>query len=239
MNSDELSEFILGDKDLAPHQSYLDSIKKPSVDIHISDDEPEESGSRFAGVPLLPEGFEWPVHEIGEYRFIGQINFSEIQDPPALLPREGLFSLFYAYDEDGEVFSEDEGYILGYYLPDIKELSLFTDYKTNIQSRKILLETSVDIPRHEELREDWPFDTDILSQLREPDGISDHYMLGYPSYCTLGYDPTPGDDWISLITLSSCDELEWWWNDGDRLMVFIEKSKLINKDFRNLKADAG
>jgi len=64
-------------------------------------------------------------------------------------------------------------------------------------------------------------------------------MLGYPSHYSLMYDPTPGEDWVSLITLASYDEFEWCWHDADKLMVFIEKSKLEAKDFSNLKADAG
>ena len=44
---------------------------------------------------------------------------------------------------------------------------------------------------------------------------------------------------MSLITLMSNSELDWCWHDGDKLMVFIEKDKLLNKDFSCLKSDAG
>ncbi|WP_158304965.1 YwqG family protein [Hahella chejuensis] len=182
---------------------------------------------------------EWPVHDIGEYRFLGQINFSEIQNGPASLPKVGLLSLFYAFDENGEVFWGDDGYVLGYYWPNTEELSLYPDPEGVVQARKILLQTGVEIPRHEELRQDWPFDTDALYAIQDLEGICDDYILGYPSHSSLAYDPTPGEDWVSLLTLSSHDELEWCWHDGDKLMIFIEKSKLIQKDFGNLKSDAG
>lgn len=68
---------------------------------------------------------------------------------------------------------------------------------------------------------------------------ADHYLFGYPSYCTLGYDPTPGPDWVSLLTVRSSADLEWCWHDGDRLMVFIQAEQLQRKDFRMLKCDAG
>ena len=53
------------------------------------------------------------------------------------------------------------------------------------------------------------------------------------------YDPTPGAEWISLLTVGSLDEFEWCWHDGDTLMVFIEPAKLEQKDFSHLKSDAG
>ncbi|WP_146390953.1 DUF1963 domain-containing protein [Allorhodopirellula solitaria] len=52
----------------------------------------------------MPADFAWPAHDVGEYRFLGQIDFSEITDRPDSLPDSGLLSLFYAFDEDGEVF---------------------------------------------------------------------------------------------------------------------------------------
>ena len=64
------------------------------------------------------------------------------------------------------------------------------------------------------------------------------YMLGYPSSCSLAYDPTPKGDWMSLLTLRSHDKFDWCWHD-DNLMIFIEKDKLKNADFSNLKTDAG
>jgi uncharacterized protein YwqG len=64
---------------------------------------------------VVPEGFQWPSHDLGEYRFLGQINFIEISSPPSMLPASGLLSLFYAYDEDGEIFWGDPGYVLAFY----------------------------------------------------------------------------------------------------------------------------
>jgi len=65
------------------------------------------------------------------------------------------------------------------------------------------------------------------------------YLLGYPLNTTLGYDPTPGPEWRSLLTLCSDDELEWCWHDGDWLVTFIEEQRLRAGDFSQVKSDAG
>ncbi|NHZ95561.1 DUF1963 domain-containing protein [Massilia sp. CCM 8734] len=55
----------------------------------------------------------------------------------------------------------------------------------------------------------------------------------------LAYDPTPEKDWVSLLTLVSHEALQWCWQDGAKLMVFIHKDKLKEADFSELRCDAG
>jgi uncharacterized protein YwqG len=239
LNPEILESFINTDEELSPHKGYLDSIAKPSVDISLSNEDAKDFDSRFGGIPLVSKDFVWPTHDKGEYRFLGQINFSEISNCPEPLPKSGILSLFYAYDEDGEIFWGDDGYVIGYFYPHITDLTLYKQAPTNHKSKKILLTKGIEIPRHEVLRKDWPFDPDALYDLPSLEGYSENYMLGYPSFHTLGYDPTPSDEWVSLLTLSSYDELEWCWHDSDKLMIFIEKEKLRNADFSCLKTDAG
>ena len=219
--------------------AYLDMISKPSADIFFSDGVASHLESRFGGYPLVGKDFVWPKHKVGEYRFLGQINFSEIRDCPEQLPKSGLLSLFYAYDEDGEIFWGEEGYVLAYYYPDVDDLVLFERSDLLPVTKKVRLEAGLEIPKHEELRSDWPFDPELLYELPYLIGHRDNYMLGYPSFCSLAYDPTPGDGWLSLLTLASNDGLDWCWHDGGKLMVFIEKEKLENADFSCLKCDAG
>ena len=239
MNPKILEKFINTDEELSPHKGYLDSITTPSVDISFSSDEAKDYESRFGGTPLVSKEFVWPTHEEGEYRFLGQINFSEISNCPELLPKSGLLSLFYAYDEDGEIFWGDDGYVVGHFYPDITDLNLYEPGCVNHKTKKILLSSGIEIPRHEGLRKDWPFDTEALYDLSNLESYPEDYILGYPSFCTLAYDPTPSDEWVSLLTLTSYDEFEWCWHDGDKLMIFIEQEKLKNSDFSSLKADAG
>ena len=241
MNPRVLEKYISRDEQLSGYKAYLDSIANVSVDIWLSPEKAKPDESRFGGVPLVSKKFSWPEHKEGEYRFLGQINFSEIRILPDLLPKSGLLSLFYAYDETGEIFWRDDGYVLGYFYSSISELTLHSQVSTEIKSKKIEFSTGVSIPTNKHVREDWPsnFDTDALLDLYTMEGYSDDYLLGYPSFNTLAYDPTPGDEWMSLLTLSSYDELEWSWHDVGKLMVFIEKDKLKAADFSCLKTDAG
>lgn len=239
MNIDHLDRVIKGNSELSAHQEYLDAIAKPSVDIAFAPGKPDNQATRFGGVPLVAKDFVWPEHPKGEYRFLGQINFSDIENCPPDLPESGLLSLFYAFDEDGEIFWGSDGYVLGFYWPDTDTLVLHPGDSDTPTSGKVILNTGKDIPRYEELRQDWPFDTEALYFIHNFLKVPEYYLLGYPSFYTLGYDPTPGDDWISLITLDSEECMDWNWHDGSKLMVFIEKSKLKNKDFSNLKTDAG
>ncbi|WP_343216765.1 DUF1963 domain-containing protein [Comamonas fluminis] len=123
-------------------------------------------------------------------------------------------------------------------------------HKWTTASRALQFENSIDIPRHEELRSDWPVDFDDLydwfDALEESGELPRDYLLGRPSWDSLGYDPTPdpqeypsSSHWRSLLTLQSHDDFHWCWQDGARLMAFIEDDKLRAQDFSRLQVDCG
>ena len=239
MDPSALYKVLSDSEELSPHKEFLKRLAISSVDIKITLDEPADAESRFSGIPMVPDGFSWPVHPDGEYRFLGQINFSEILNRPAELPSFGLLSLFYAYNQEQSIFWGDDGYIIGYYWPRIEKLSLSLHIANVSPARKIVLVGGVEIPRDEIIMGASPLGKYALDDLCDVVNECRDYMLGYPSSCTLCYDPTPEGDWISLLTLSSYDEFDWCWHDGDRLMVFIERERLAMQDFSYLKADAG
>lgn len=236
---------------LAAHTEYLRRIARPCVRIALSDTPPRASGSRFGGLPFVPPDFRWPEAPVGAYRFLGQIDFAEIPNPPESLPASGLLTLFFAEDEDGEVFWGDDDYVVGFYWPNADGHTTMPAPKgaanrgraRDEEAVALSFATGLDLPRHRELREDWPFDDEAMEHLADMadaalDATDDH-LLGYPTFNTLAYDPTPGDDWISLLTLSSHDRFDWCWHDGDKLMIFIETERLKALDFGRLKTDAG
>ena len=233
----------------ALQQDSVLPLARASVDIRVTARLPLDHESRFGGHPLVPEDFAWPQHAQGDYYFLGQINFGEIVEAPPILPKSGLLSLFYALDADGEVFWGDEGYIVGYYWPTSAGLVLMPQPDNDalraggivlrFQSRKIELQTGVDLPRHEDLDVAWPAGKeDMLAALAGLE-LAEDYLLGYPSYTRLAYDPTPGPAWLPLLTVTSHDTFDWCWHDGDKLMVFIERERLAACDFSRLQADAG
>ena len=49
--------------------------------------------------------------------------------------------------------------------------------------------------------------------------------------------PEPAEE--TALTLDSDERLKWHWHDSDKLMVFIERSRLKQKEFSVLASDAG
>nr|WP_278246547.1 YwqG family protein [Clostridium lundense] len=221
-------------------------VIRPAIDILKNEDsEPHLGCSRFGGAPDLPVGSEWPTYNMKPYRFLGQINFSEITSAETDLPKSGLLSLFVMddFEEEYDLETWEEGYIHAIFTPDTTNLETIVSPNSIVgKSTVIEFSPTIDIPYDEYQVKNWPFteeENDIYSEIRESLHKSSDYLLGYPSHCTLAYDPTPGTEWISLLTISSDDDLEWYWHDGDKLMIFIKWEHLKNLDFSSLKADAG
>ena len=239
---------------LRAHKPYFLNLAQPAVAIRLGQGKGQPLQSRFGGQPMVPAGFSWPKHPDGHYLFVGQINFADLPagpDRPAELPASGLLSLFYGFDEDDAIFWRDENYLKAFYWPDLSDMQeIQAPHSWVTDSREVLFENSIDLPRHEELRKDWPvaFDElyDWFSALEDNGDLPRDYLLGTPSWDSLGYDPTPDlaefpsqSHWRSLITLQSHECLGWCWQDGARLMAFIEDDKQRAQDFSRLLVDCG
>lgn len=239
---------IIDQSQLVDDKNNIIQTFRPAIDIVRDTNVDLQLGcSRFGGTPDLPSGSEWPMFGERPYRFLGQINFAEITLPESDLPTKGLLSLFFAvdnYDEDDgylEVF--EDGYIHAIYTPEITQLeALMPPYSPVGYATSIKFSPTIDLPYDEYQWKDWPFDevqSDIYTEIRHSLHKSSDYLLGYPSHYTLAYDPTPGAEWIPLLTVDSDDFLEWSWHDGNKLMIFIEKERLENLDFSRLKSEGG
>jgi len=252
MNFENLLKTLATSK-IAKHTEFIRQTIRPTFDIIKNKDiKPFLGCSRFGGLPDLPAGSEWPTYDSIPYRFLGQINFADISLDNDCFPSNGLLSFFVADGEqDGEgKFWLDEGYIYAIYISDLTNLKTMPtpkppeNYVIENPTPTFVLEfiPTVNIPFDEYQVNNWPFDreeTDIYDKIRDSLHKSDNYLLGYPTHFSLAYNPTPGPEWISLLTINSDNNLEWCWHDGDYLMVFIEKEKLKKLDFSSLKSDAG
>lgn len=254
MDLDTLAKHLDASPLLQAHKPYFLALAQPAVAIRLGKKPGQPLGSRFGGQPMVPAGFSWPEHPDGHYVFVGQINFADLPEDsgrPAELPTSGLLSLFYGLDEEDNIFWRDENYLKAFYWPDTSGMhELQAPHRWVTKSRELLFENSLDIPRQEELRDDWPVDFDDLYdwfEEREASGdLPRDYLLGRPSWDSLGYDPTPNPEehpsrsrWRSLLTLQSHEEFNWCWQDGARLMAFIEDDKLRTHDFSRLQVDCG
>jgi uncharacterized protein YwqG len=229
------------------HRDFLLKIARPSIELLPSPDTIGFGCSKFGGEPDLPASFEWPVHSLGPYRFIGQINLSELPRVPVSVPSEGLLSFFYTYDEDGDAFWGAPDFIKVFHFEmndEVRPVSPPVEVALGATSR-IRFEAGFDLPSwpHKNLeKERWPIESskedaywDLICALHLGVG----HLFGFPFNTTLAYDPTPGPDWESLITLASKDDFEWCWHAGDWLVAFIETHRLRERDFSVIKSDAG
>jgi len=232
---------------LGEHREYLLGIARPSVEIITADAPVTKGCSKFGGSPDVPTEFKWPHHKHGLYRFIGQVNLADIPAGGHGLPGDGLLSFFYAHDENGKSFWRDPDYVRVYRFEKLDALQpVEPPAAVRLGSTATLkLPRGADVPpwpwRDADAKK-WPISEsqqDAYWKLRLRLHPSRRYLLGYPFNTTLAYDPTPGPDWRSLLTLSSDDELEWYWHDGDWLVTFIEEQRLRAGDFSQIKADAG
>jgi uncharacterized protein YwqG len=241
----ELNKHIT-DLALDRYREFLLKIARPSIELTASHAAITSGCSKFGGSPDLPAALKWPHHGLGPYRFIGQINLSEIPKPSDF-PKSGLLSFFYAYDEKGKLDSCDPDFVRVFYLERTDELrSVMPPEPVRLGSTsRIACERGADVPPwpYEDLeKETWPIDKsdqDAYWELRLRIHPSRRYLLGFPFNTTLAYDPTPGPEWRSLMTLSSNADMEWCWHDGDWLVTFIEDQRLLKADFSRIKAVAG
>jgi uncharacterized protein YwqG len=241
-----VTEFGLDD-----HREYLLGIARPCVEIFTATAAITKGCSRVGGSPDLPSDFKWPDHKLGLYRFFCQINFADIPKGPFELPRTGLLSFFYAHDENGESFWGDANYVRVFRFDKVEALtSVKPPSPANLGSAsKISFQLGTDLPSPPwgEAEKTWPIgeeQRDAYSDLRDRLHLTDQvgllgWLFGYPRNGTLAYDPTPGPEWRSLLTLRSDDKLEWCWHDGDTLVTFIEEARLRVGDFSQIKSDAG
>ncbi len=237
---------LLAKSSLKKNTEYLLGLIRPAIDIVKSPAKPTLGGSRFGGSPDLPAGTMWPQHEMGSYSFLAQLNFAEVPPVGGLLPTSGLLSLFVGVDsEDGEFFWQTPGYVKAMFIAEGTPLVTLPSPKNVSLGKATAVEfhETIDLPFDGEQAEAWPItdydEQEKYSALRDKLHVSEHYLLGYPSHCSLGYDPTPSPQWTSLLTLDSDERLKWHWHDSDKLMVFIERSRLKQKDFSVLASDAG
>ncbi len=232
---------------LDDHRDYLLGIARPSVEMLTAKARATKGCSKFGGSPDLPTDFEWPQHKLGPYRFIGQVNLADIPKGPPALPTGGLLSFFYAHDEDGESFWGDPDYVRVYRFDEPNVLKpVKPPEAVRLGSTATLkFQLGADVPPwpwDKSAAKKWPISEDQRDaywDLRCRLHPSGRYLLGYPFNTTLAYDPTPGPKWRSLLTLSSDDDLEWCWHDGDWLVTFIEEKRLRTADFSQIKSDAG
>lgn len=246
----DLQEFIsvLNGSPLAEYSTYLSERRRPLIELVREDGPVRLHQSRICGAPDVPAGFQWPEHEGGAYRFLMQLNFGEM---PKCLPEQpagGLLTIFEKFDADGNMNWSASDYIVARFFSDNEILATAKPPDTSGVQEAIPLSfrSGFDIPLFDNLipstyegspipKARWREYADVRNELHEtPD-----FLFGYPTNRCLGYDPTPGPGWMQLVNLDTDEDLEWYFHDGSKLMIFIEADRLAKCDFGKLTTDAG
>ena len=241
-----LSRLVV-DYGLSEYCDFLQKVARPSIEIITAGPPVSRGCSKFGGSPDVTNDFEWPHHDRTPYRFIGQVNLEHLPKDTYGLPSKGLLSFFYIHDEKGEAFERNPGYVRVFHFKTIGGLrTLAPPEPVRFGSTcTISFHASTDVPPwpwDDSQVKLWPIDEskqDAYWEMRCQIHASGRYLLGYPLNTSLAYDPTPGPEWRSLLTLNSDDNLEWFWHDGDWLVTFIDNRRLLENDYSEIRADAG
>lgn len=265
MENEALHRMIEQDPVLRDHAAWLRDAVRPTLDLEFTGPGDRPGGSRFGGAPDLPRGMAWPRHRFGPYRFLGQLELSELAEPAAAmappwrdaLPAAGLLSLFVGDDPTGEIdpsgtmFWGNPTYATAHYAPPGADLVALAP------PAEVAFGSAVGVAyaRGDEL----PFDGWQVTQIADAAAVTDDrarlaavagalaairgehrvrdHLFGYPAHCSLGYDPTPVG-MVPLLTLRSSAARAWEWHDGDCLMLFVVPGALV-PGWNALGSDAG
>lgn len=249
---------------LRDEAEFLSGLVRTEVTIDLLEEDVGVGRSKFGGRPDLPQGTAWPRHRSGPYEFLGQLNFAEMLTVGTDLPENGLLSLYAATRPYDEFEPFDEEFVVGLFVPPGTELapvdvpSLGGERVNDgggdlgdCSEVALSFYAKLAIPDHDEQVEDWPYREKEWSERREiferfeslwrestgePTELHDN-LAGYPTTSTHGSDPAPGPEWVHLISFYS--HSDWCWGGGDFLQIFIERERLKNHDFSNLRSSAG
>jgi uncharacterized protein YwqG len=233
---------------LSRHANFLGAAARPSIEMKPVKASAKTGLSKLGGVPDLPVGESWPESPSDEFplHFLCQFDFADLPDFEGTpFPSSGMLSFFYLFDEEGEADWEQPGFVVGVYHHEAGELVSVPspDQPEPGRALPLIFKLSWDLPQDEYQAHDWPFADDEEEAFAEHlcwiDRIGADHLLGYPRHNTLAYDPSPGDEWMPLLTLASHNEPGWCWGDGDNLMIFIERTRLEKLDFSHLACHAG
>lgn len=183
----------------------LEKMCRNSVRLNIGGRaEHAVGGTRFGGVPDVPEDFVWPVYETDTYddkeikprplSFIAQFNCAEFAplDTEGLLPKTGVLSFFYEVESMKWGFDpKDEGCARVFWFEDVSALSparvpdnLDEDYR--FPMLRITAESEPSYPNGEDFCLDpepvldWDAYEEALVELGAEDPDNASKLLGWP-----------------------------------------------------------
>lgn len=211
--------------------------------------------TRFGGVPDVPAGFVWPVYEYeGEetpLAFLAQIDCADLAayDAENLLPKTGLLSFFYDYENQPWGFEEgDADGARVYWFEDASALEKagVPEGVTPFPVLGIALKAEKSLPEWDDFAGLQPdaedcdqFEEDrVLLGVETPEECSK--LLGWPDAIHNGIfeecaasDDSSIDDWVLLFQLDTVTdgEFELMFGDCGRIYLCMKKADLAARRF--------
>lgn len=227
----------------------------------------EKTFSKFGGLPLVPQGFNFPFYDNRPIPFLLQIDFAEVNPDGKLdgFPTAGLLYLFVDSDEVNDPTFEDgeEEYAQGrtfqvmFFEPseNLKTPDKPSDLEYTYKEFNVGAETVETYPDTDDCKEAF----DIYCN-RPAGGLDDGYdelqgenmdefMLGgwatYIQGSSFARDSEFDDDnklnadeWVLLLQVASdVSDDKFMWGDSGMLYFYIKKADLLARKFDNIKMD--
>ncbi|MCH5351587.1 MAG: DUF1963 domain-containing protein [Clostridiales bacterium] len=227
----------------------FEPLTKTSAEL-IHADSDSKSFSKFGGLPIVPDNFEWPTLNGNPMPFVLQLDFSEINSDGRLnnLPVSGLMYLFVE-----EVFEPEFDYIPKILFFDKANKLSCANVPNNLQKKykeifvaPNYIKTYPDVSDCDEAFKiscNRPFggmddEYDALSE----ENVECHLVGGWPSHLQGSFEKIreeiDGDKWVLLLQVKSessenFDE-ELMWGDCGLLYIYIREKDLIARNFNNV-----
>jgi uncharacterized protein YwqG len=102
-----LDEGLVVPVQLAAYWSHVKAAGLPSLVISAQPGMGAPDGNKFGHIPCLPQGYDYPKDDAGEYLFpLAQFNFAQMPELPGF-PREGLLQFYISMDDNLDHFDEE------------------------------------------------------------------------------------------------------------------------------------
>jgi len=245
----------LNSKNFKNYLKKFEHLSKNAAEL-VKANQNNRGFSKFGGLPIVPDTFEWPVVEDEPKLFLAQFDFEELNADGNLkdFPTKGLLYLF----ADSEMDCSLNGCVFLYYettknlKPAVKPKNLSATYKEVYVTSK-LINTYPSLDDCEEgfkIYEDaGQEDMDDLYGLMCKKNESRTFIGGWASYldeANFMVDLDGANEWMLLcqvngkyahIKAKDVEQFTSWGDDDGVLYIYIRKDSLKKLDFSQTEID--
>ena len=236
-------------QEFAEWLKQFEPFTKPAAELLCADGD-KKGFSKFGGLPVVPDNFEWPTLNGNPMPFVLQLDFSEI-NPGGNLKNFPVSGLMYLFVE--EVFEPEFDYIPKILFFDKAEKLSCANVPTDLQKKYTeffvapnYIKAYPDVSDCDEAFEIYckrPYGgmDDQYDALSEKN-VERHLVGGWPSHLQGSFEKIceniDGDKCVLLLQIKSesstnFDE-ELMWGDCGLLYIYIREKDLIARNFNNV-----